>query len=196
MLGHPDPVVVGYDHLRPLDEPEPCLEALWAAGCTRVFLDVVPRHRSARPALDQALGLLQAGDVLVVRKLIRVALSLGHLLGVLAAVASHGADFRSLQDGLDTAVPGGELLQVVVGGLIEAKQAWTSESTRAGLDAARERGSRVGRQPTLTPQQAALARRLHASGQRSAAEIAAVLGVSRSTLYRYLKLGEDPATNR
>jgi hypothetical protein len=52
-----------------------------------------------------------------------VALSLGHLLEVLAAVAARDAGFRSLQDEVDTTAPGGEVLQLVVAGLIEAKQA-------------------------------------------------------------------------
>ncbi len=49
------------------------------------------------------------------------------------------------------------------------------------------RPSHGGRPRSLSPSDAELARALHASGEHSAASIAAQLGVSRATVYRYLK---------
>jgi AcrR family transcriptional regulator len=52
-----------------------------------------------------------------------------------------------------------------------------------------------GRPRAMTEQQLASARELRAEGTRSMAQIAEVLGVSRATLYRYLRPGGGPATN-
>ncbi|NYH77383.1 AcrR family transcriptional regulator [Actinopolyspora biskrensis] len=61
------------------------------------------------------------------------------------------------------------------------------QSTRT-RDTRRTRG---GRPRTLSAADAELARELHASGQHSAEEIASRLGVSRATVYRHLKTGQD-----
>jgi DNA invertase Pin-like site-specific DNA recombinase len=56
----------------------------------------------------------------------------------------------------------------------------------AGLRAARARGRRGGRPRALDEGRARLARRLKAEGEHSVGEICSMLGVGRSTLYRYL----------
>jgi DNA invertase Pin-like site-specific DNA recombinase len=61
------------------------------------------------------------------------------------------------------------------------------ERTMAGLEAARVRGRHGGRPRALDDDKAKLARRLKAEGDHSVGEICSMLGVGRSTLYRYLK---------
>lgn len=67
--------------------------------------------------------------------------------------------------------------------LAEYERTLISERTRAGLDAARAAGRRIGRPPTLTEEQKASARQLCAQGN-SIAATARVLGVSRATIRR------------
>lgn len=59
------------------------------------------------------------------------------------------------------------------------------DRTRSGREAAKARGVRFGRRPTLTPGQVEHARDLLSKG-RTAAEAAELLGVHRATLYRAL----------
>lgn len=60
-------------------------------------------------------------------------------------------------------------------------------NTRDGLAAARARGKVGGRPRLLTPEQAELAQQLYnEKPPKPVREIAALLGVSRSTLYGYL----------
>ena len=64
----------------------------------------------------------------------------------------------------------------------------TRERTRAGLDAARRRGRVGGRRTVLTPAKERQARRMLAEGATKD-EVAGVVGVSVSTLYRRLDSG-------
>lgn len=57
--------------------------------------------------------------------------------------------------------------------------------THEGLAAARARGQKLGRPPALTPEQVRQARVLLTRPEESVASIARLLGVSRSTLYKY-----------
>ena len=63
------------------------------------------------------------------------------------------------------------------------------EPTNAGIAAARARGRKGGRRPKLTPGKLATARHLYDAKDKTVAEIAEIVGVARSTLYRAL----DPA---
>jgi DNA invertase Pin-like site-specific DNA recombinase len=60
------------------------------------------------------------------------------------------------------------------------------ERTRAGLVAARARGRQGGRPALVTADKLAHARSMIAEQQRSVSEIAAALGIGRTTLYRHL----------
>src|SRR4051794_13037414 len=57
----------------------------------------------------------------------------------------------------------------------------------AGLTAARERGRKGGRPKSLTENKVAMARQLYADKSNSVEEICKTLGISRATLWRYVK---------
>lgn len=60
------------------------------------------------------------------------------------------------------------------------------EGTRGGLEAARARGQRLGRPPALSADQVRQARLLLTRPEESVASIARLLGISRTTLYKYV----------
>lgn len=94
--------------------------------------------------------------------------------------------FRSLQESIDTTTPGGKLVFHIFAALAEFERDLISERTKAGLIAARARGRVGGRKPSMTPQKIAAATALREAGDHTLAEIAAAIGVGRSTLYRHL----------
>ena len=59
------------------------------------------------------------------------------------------------------------------------------ERTKAGLKAARDRGSVAGRPKKLTEQQINIAKKLMDDKETKIYEISKTMNVSRSTLYRY-----------
>jgi DNA invertase Pin-like site-specific DNA recombinase len=158
--------------------------ALAAAGAERLFAEKVLGAKTDRAALARCLRGLEAGDVLLVTKLDRLARSTRDLLNTLAAVAERGASFKSLGDPwADTTTPHGKLMITVLGGLAEFERHLILARTDEGRMRAKARGVRFGRKLKLTKHQReeALARR--AAGE-ALAEIGRSYNVSHSTISR------------
>jgi DNA invertase Pin-like site-specific DNA recombinase len=101
-------------------------------------------------------------------------------------------NFVSITDAIDTSTPAGRFFFHVMASLAQMERELIVERTRAGLEAARKRGTKVGRRPSMTESKLASARQLLTSG-RSPRAVAADLGVSVATLYRWLPAaGREP----
>jgi DNA invertase Pin-like site-specific DNA recombinase len=178
---------IGYARVSTLDQnPDLQHQALTAAGCEQVFEDRVSGTAVKRPGLDQALGLVGKGDVLIVWRLDRLGRSLPHLIDIIRDLGNKGVGFRSLSESIDTTTAGGRLVFHMMGALAEFERALIVERTRAGLVAAKTRGVRLGRRPVISRAQLDHARTLIEGGE-SATAVARSLKVGRATLYRALK---------
>lgn len=162
------------------------LDALKRAGCRRIYTDKGQGGaKRSRPQLDKCLADLKPGDVLTVWKLDRLGRSLSHLVAVLEDLNGRGVAFRSLTEAIDTSNPAGRLMGHVIAALAEFERALITERTRAGIRAAKRRGVKLGRKPALSAEQVAHARKLVEQGD-SPGDVAQLLGVARSTLYKAL----------
>lgn len=124
--------------------------ALRNAGCSRIFDDRgVSGATFNRPALEQALDALNAGDTLVIWKLDRLGRSLGHLIELLDQLERRAVAFHSLSEAIDTNSASGRLVFHMMGAMAEFERALISERTRAGMSAARARGVKIGRPSKL-----------------------------------------------
>lgn len=181
------PQLVGYARVSTDDQTlDLQRDALVAAGCGLVHEDQgVSGTAHVRPGLDRALASLKTGDVLVVWKLDRLGRSMGHLVQLISDLGKRDVGFRSLTEAIDTTSAQGKLLFHIMGALAEFERSLLIERTRAGVAAAKKRGQHVGRPRALTGTQIAHARELLSQDKRPA-EVAAILGVARSTLYRTL----------
>jgi DNA invertase Pin-like site-specific DNA recombinase len=120
--------------------------ALAAAGAEKVFAEKVSGAVTDRKALTRAIAALDAGDVLLVTRLDRLARSTRDLLNVLDAVAKAGVGFRSLADAwADTTTPHGRLMLTMLGGLAEFERSLILARTSEGRTRAKARGVRFGR---------------------------------------------------
>ncbi len=161
-------------------------DALKAAGCEHVFTDQGISGRVAdRPGLDRALRALKPGDTLIVWKLDRLGRSLAHLVHTVADLGKRDIGFRSLSDPIDTTNAEGRLVLHMMGALAVFERSLIAERTTAGLQAAKRRGARLGRKPSLNPEQIAMARRMIDTGESPRA-VARSLKIGKSTLYRHL----------
>lgn len=159
--------------------------ALQTAGCGRLFMDKTSGVARERPGLERALAACKPGDTLIVWKLDRLGRSLPHLIELVRGLEARGVGFRSLTESLDTTTPGGRLIFHVFAALGEFERDLIRERTKAGLAAARERGRVGGRPRRATSDKLDVARKLLAAGTPPL-EVANLIGVGRSTLYRWL----------
>ena len=91
---------------------------LKAAGCKTVFREVASGAKTDRAQLRRLLDQLDAGDVLTVTRLDRLARSTRDLLNTLGTITDRKAGFRSLGDAwADTTSPHGRLMLTVLGGV-------------------------------------------------------------------------------
>jgi DNA invertase Pin-like site-specific DNA recombinase len=188
-------VKVGYIRTSKKDQnPQLQRRDLLAAGCEKIFEEQISSRKAERPQLRAALEYVRKGDALVVWKLDRFGRSLQELIELVRGLKERGIEFVSLRESIDTTTPGGKLVFHVFGAVAEFERDLVLERTVAGLEAARARGRRGGRPRALDESKAKLAKRLKAEGEHSVEEICSMLGVGRSTLYRYL--AEDEADTK
>ncbi len=168
------------------------LDALHAAGCTRIYRDTMSGTKADRPGLTQALEHVRDGDTLVVWRLDRLGRSLSQLITTMNDLDGQTVSFRSLTEQIDTTTSGGKLIFHIFGALAEFERNLIKERTMAGLVAARARGRTGGRPKKLeTDRKVQMARRLHADNTVSITEICQTMGISRATLYRYLSIDQS-----
>ena len=185
--------LLGYARVSTADQnPDLQLDELRAAGCYSVWADSASGTLDRRPQLDAVLAALRPGDTLVVWRLDRLGRSLRHLLEVVTALQDRGVGFRSLREAIDTTTAGGRLIFHVFAALAEFEREIIRERTVAGLSAARARGRSGGRPTVMSPEKTQAARRMYDEREHTVEQIAGILGVSRTSIYRALGREQTP----
>ncbi|GCE29572.1 resolvase [Dictyobacter alpinus] len=169
-------------------------DTLAAAKCEKYLWTSSPEPRRQHKGLEEALAYLRPRDTFVVWKLDRAGRSLAHLIELLKNLQNREISFVSLTEQIDTTTPSGKLIFHLMAALADFERDLIRERTNAGLAAARARGNVGGRPRKLQSNaKVALARQLFASKEHPIPESCAALGISRATLYRYVKETEPPA---
>lgn len=190
-------MLIGYARVSTQDQkPELQLDALKAVDCERVFTEKASGAQRDRPQLTAALDYMRPGDTLVVWKLDRLARSLKQLIETVETLERRGIGLKSLTEAIDTTTAGGKLVFHLFGALAEFERSIILERTKAGLQAARERGRMGGRPPALTEKDLIEARALLANPEITVTQAAKRLGVAASTLYRHLPGGRGEVEGR
>jgi DNA invertase Pin-like site-specific DNA recombinase len=187
-------MLIGYARVSTDDQDFALQEdALKKAGCKKVFYDKMSGAGSERKGLREALDYLRDGeDTLVVWRLDRLGRSLKNLIELMNLLEERGIGFKSLQESIDTTTSGGKLIFHIFGALAEFERNLIRERTMAGLAAARARGKKGGRRKVLDEEKTQRLYKLYdetnADGSRKYAidEICEMMGISKSSLYRYL----------
>jgi DNA invertase Pin-like site-specific DNA recombinase len=158
-------------------------------GAAKVFREVASGAKTYRVQLRRVIDQLDAGDVLMVTRLDRLARSTRDLLNTLAAIADRKAGFRSLNDTwADTTTSHGRLMLTVLAGLAEFERDLIRARTSEGRERAKARGVKMGRPPKLTPHQQKEAIKRRDQGDETLADIGRSYNVSAATISR---LGRD-----
>jgi DNA invertase Pin-like site-specific DNA recombinase len=162
-----------------------CRRAGWALAGE--YTDTASGAKRERPGLDDLMALCRRRrvDLVVIWKLDRLSRSLADLLGTAEELKALGIDLVSLHDQIDTTTPTGKALFQLVGVFAEFERGILRERVRAGLQAARARGARLGR-PPVDPKRVKAARVLMKQGL-SLRRAAKKIGMGAATLSRALK---------
>lgn len=182
---------IGYARVSTTDQSfDLQIDALEKLGCEKIHREVASGARSKRPVLEDLLQHIRPGDVLAIWKLDRLGRSLKHLVELVGELMDRGVGLQSINDPIDTTTPHGRLTFNIFASLAEFERDLIRERTQAGLQAARARGRLGGRPKGLSQKAlstAAAAETLYREGKLSTSEIAKMLGISKSTLYSYLR---------
>jgi DNA invertase Pin-like site-specific DNA recombinase len=167
-------------------------DAIVAAGvkAERIYSDKLSgaSTREQRPGLASLLDYAREGDAIVVVGIDRLGRNAAEVMVTIRQLGERGIVLRSLREGIDTSNATGRMVAGVLASLAELELELGRERRAAAREARRARGQSLGRPKALGESKAALAQRMHVSGE-SAATIAKTLGVSRATVYRVLAAG-------
>lgn len=156
---------------------------------TRVFTDKASGKDTKRPQLEELLKFARDGDTVVVHSMGRLARNLDDLRSVVQKLTSRGARIEVLKENLvftGEDSPLANLMLSVMGAFAEFEQALIGERQREGITLAKKRGAYRGRRKALSAEQAAELAGRAAAGEPKAA-LAREFGISRETVYQYLR---------
>ena len=176
-------VVCGYARVSTDGQTLASQEAeLMAAGCAKVYAEKVSGARTDRAELTKVMRRVEAGDMLIVTRLDRLARSTRDLLNILHALAEKGAKFKSLADPwCDTSTPQSELLVTVLAGFATFERHLIKARTDDGRKRAKARGVRFGRPRKLSQDQRQEALQRLANGE-TLVDVARTFGVDPTTI--------------
>ena len=178
---------IGYVRVSSLDQnPARQLEQV---AVDRIFVDAASGRDARRPQLEALLAFAREGDTVVVHSMDRLARNLDDLRRLVQELTRRGARIEFVKEGLtftDEDSPMANLMLSVMGAFAEFERALIRERQREGIELAKQRGVYRGRAKALSPQRADELRARAAAGEKKAA-LAREFGISRETLYQYLR---------
>ena len=178
---------IGYVRVSSLDQnPERQLEHVQV---DKVFTDRASGKDTRRPQLDALLGFVREGDTVVVHSMDRLARNLDDLRRLVQRLTQCGVRIEFVKECLSFTgedSPMANLMLSVMGAFAEFERALIRERQREGIALAKQRGAYRGRKKALAPERVADLRRRAAAGEKKA-QLAREFGISRETLYQYLR---------
>ncbi|KDP89455.1 transposase [Cupriavidus sp. SK-3] len=156
----------------------------------KTFTDKANGKDVQQPQLKAALDYVQEGDTLVVHSMDRLARNTEDLLRMVRELTAKHVSVEFVKERLTFSGqnddPMATLMMTMLGGFAQFERSLIRERQREGIAIAKEKGVYKGRKASLSPEQVAALKRRAEAGEKKAA-IARDLGISRETLYQYLR---------
>jgi DNA invertase Pin-like site-specific DNA recombinase len=179
---------VGYVRVSSFDQnPDRQLDGVPVA---RTFTDKASGKDARRPELDRLLSFARDGDTVVVHSMDRLARNLDDLRRIVQDLTRRGVRVEFVKEGLNFTgddSPMANLMLSVMGAFAEFERALLRERQREGIAVAKQRGAYRGRKRSLNAEQIGEVKRRIAAGEQKA-RVARDMGISRETVYQYLRL--------
>jgi DNA invertase Pin-like site-specific DNA recombinase len=178
---------VGYVRVSTIDQnTERQLEGL---QLDRVFTDKASGKDTKRPQLEAMLQFVREGDAVVVHSMDRLARNLDDLRKLVLGLTKRRIRVEFVKEALTFTgedSPMATLLLSMLGAVAEFERSMIRERQREGIAIAKQNGVYKGRKPSLSAEQAEQLRKRVTAGEKKAV-IARDFGISRETLYQYLR---------
>lgn len=165
------------------------IDQLQECGVEKIFEEKMTGTKKDRPQLNKMLEQLREGDTVIITDLTRISRSTMDLLSIVEQIKDRGASIRSIKDTwLDTTSdnPYNSFLLTVMSGLSQLERDLISQRTKEGLKSARARG-KVGGRPKKDKKAIERALMIYDDGRMSVSEICELCGISKNTLYNYIR---------
>ncbi len=180
---------IGYIRVSSLEQNEE--RQLEGVALDKTFLDRASGKDTKRPQLEILLGFVRSGDTVVVHSMDRLARNLDDLRRIVQTLTGKGVRIEFLKEHLTFTgedSPMAHLMLSVMGAFAEFERALIRERQREGIALAKKRGAYKGRRKSLSEAEVAKLRERLTTGI-SKAKVAREFGISRETLYQYLRGG-------
>jgi len=178
---------IGYVRVSSYDQnPERQLEHLQV---DRVFTDTVSGKDTQRPQLQALLVYAREGDTVVVHSMDRLARNVDDLRRIVQSQTKRGVRVEFVKENLfftGEDSPMANLMLSVLGAVAQFERDLIRERQREGIALAKQRGAYRGRQKTLSPDRVTELCQRAGAGEKKA-PLAREFGISRETLYQYLR---------
>ena len=138
------------------------------------------------------MSFVRVGDTVVVHSMDRLARNLDDLCRIVQTLTGKGVRIEFVKEHLSFTgedSPMASLMLSVMGAFAEFERALIHERQREGIALAKKRGAYKGRKKSLSQAEVTQVRERLTTGI-SKAQVAREFGISRQTLYQYLRGGE------
>lgn len=156
----------------------------------KVFIDKVSGKDAKRPELGNMLEFIREGDTVIVHSMDRLARNLDDLRRLVQAMTGRGVSIKFVKESLtftDEDSPMSILMLSVMGAFAEFERSLIRERQREGIELAKQRGVYKGRRKKLSPHEVEHLRNRAKEGEGKA-KLARDYGISRETVYQYLRI--------
>jgi len=159
----------------------------------KTFTDKASGKDTKRPQLELMMSFVRSGDTLIVHSMDRLARDQNDLHRIVQTLTGKGVRIEFIKEHLTFTgddSPISKLMLSVMGAVHEFERALIKERQLEGIALAKKRGAFKGRKKSLSQGEVAELRQRIATGL-SKARASREFGISRETLYKYLKEAEN-----
>ena len=170
-----------------LDRQEKLMEQ---QGVERVYSEKMSGKNTERKELKALLGFVREGDTIFVESISRLARSTKDLLNILSDLSTRKVDFISDKEKIDTTSPQGRFMLTVFSALAELERETLLQRQSEGIACAMAKGVRFGRPKLVLPELWDETIRDWRAGRMKAVEAMRVLGMTKPSFYKQVRLME------
>lgn len=165
------------------------IDALKKEGCDEIFEEKISGTKKLieREQLQILISKLREGDILIAAELTRLSRRTKDIFELVEIVKDKKANIKVLDIPLvDTTTPQGELIFGIFAAISKFERDLTSKRIKEALDSKRKRGIKGGR-PKKNSGDVEKAIKLYNTKEYTVNEIVKMTGISRATIYRYIR---------